>query len=50
MNVYKYLKGRCKEYGKRFFIIVSNNRTRGNKLKHRRFLLNIRKHFFNGGD
>ena len=48
INVYKYLKGGCKEDGARLFPVVSSDRTRGSRhqLKDRRFHLNIKKHFF----
>ncbi|KAK4810524.1 hypothetical protein QYF61_004487 [Mycteria americana] len=41
INVYKYLKRGCKEEGGRLFSVDKRH-----KLKHRRFCLNIRKHFF----
>ncbi|KAK4807202.1 hypothetical protein QYF61_024322 [Mycteria americana] len=48
INVYKYLKRGCKDDGARLFSVVPSDRTRGNghKQKHRKFCLNIRKHFF----
>ncbi|KAK4832042.1 hypothetical protein QYF61_020557 [Mycteria americana] len=48
INIYKYLKGRCKGDGARVFPVVPRDRIRGNwhKLKRRRFPLNIRKQFF----
>lgn len=47
INVYKYLKGGCKENGTRLFSLVLSDRTRdsGHKLEHGRFHLNIRKCF-----
>jgi len=48
MKVHKYLKGGCKEDRDRLCSVVPSDRTRGNghKLKHGKFPLNIRKHFF----
>lgn len=45
IDVYRYLNGRCKA---RLLPVVSSDRMRGNrhKLGHRRFPLNITKHFF----
>jgi len=47
INVYKYLKGWCKEDRDRLFSVVPSDRTTSNgcKLKHKRFFLNIRKCF-----
>ena len=47
IDVYKYLKEGCKEDGARLLSVMPSDRTRGDghKLKHRRFPLNIRKHF-----
>jgi len=47
-NVCKYLKGQCKEDRARLFSVVPSGRTthNGHNLKHRRFFLNIKKHFF----
>jgi len=45
--MHKHLKRGCKEDGARLFSVVPSDRIRGSghKLKHRRFSLNIRKHF-----
>jgi len=47
IDVYKHLKGGCKEEGAKFLSLVPSDRTRGDghKLKHRRFPLNTRKPF-----
>jgi len=46
--MYISLKGRCKEDGARLFPVVPSDRIRGSghKLKHWKFLLNIRKDSF----
>lgn len=51
-NVHKYLEGGCKGDGARLFSMVPSNRTRGNgqKLEHKGFPVNTRKHFFTEGD
>ncbi|GAB0205727.1 hypothetical protein GRJ2_003038300 [Grus japonensis] len=48
INVYTYLKEGDIKDGARLLSVVPSDRTRGNghKLKHRKFPLNIRKHFF----
>jgi len=47
INAYKYLKGGCKEDGARLFSVVPSDRTRskGHKMKQRKFHLNMRKNF-----
>jgi len=47
-HVYKYLKEGFEEDGASLFSVVPSARPRGNehKLEHRRFPLNIRKHYF----
>lgn len=48
-NLYKYLKRGCKENGASgLFSVVPSDVTRsnGHKLQHRRFCVNISKHFF----
>ncbi|KAK4828999.1 hypothetical protein QYF61_001755 [Mycteria americana] len=47
-NIYKYLIRGCKEDRAKLSSLVASDSTRGSgqKLKHRRFLLNIRKHLF----
>lgn len=48
LNAHKYLKEGCHEVKTRLFLVVSSDKARanGDKLKHRRFLLDIREHFF----
>ena len=48
INVYKYLRGGFQEDGDSLFSVVPSKRTRsnGHKLKHRKFWLNMRRHFF----
>ena len=48
INVYKYLKGGCKDDRARLFSVGPSDRTRGNedKLKHRTSCLNTRKTLF----
>jgi len=48
VTMYKYMKGEFKKGEARLFSVAPSDRMRGNghKLKHRRFLLNRRKHFF----
>ena len=48
VNAYKYRKGGYQEDGSRLFSMVPSDRTSGNgqKLKHRKFRLNMRKNFF----
>ena len=47
INAYKYLKGGWQEDGARLFLVVPSDKTRGNwrKVKHRKFLMNMRKNF-----
>ena len=48
INMYKYLRGGCRQDGASLSSVVPSDRTRGkgHKLKHRRFQLNMRGHFF----
>jgi len=48
LSAYKYLQGGCQEDGAKLFSVVPSNRTRGKgqKLRHRKFRLNMRKNFF----
>jgi len=47
-NANKYQKGGCQEDGAKLFSVVPSDRTRGNgnKMKHRKSRLNMRKNFF----
>ena len=47
INVHKYLNGGLKEDEAKIFSVMASTRTRdvGNKLEHRRFSLNTKKHF-----
>jgi len=47
LNVYKYLKGECKEDRARLFSVVPHDGRKGNghTVKHRRFHVNIRHHY-----
>ena len=51
INVCKYLRGGCQEDGASLFSVVPSDRMRGNghKLKHRKFQLNMKGHFFTVG-
>jgi len=48
IHVYKHLKRGCNEDRVRLFSVVPSDGTKGNghKLKHRKFPLNVSKHFF----
>ena len=48
INVYKYLRGGCREDEASLFLVVPSEKTRVNrhKLKHRKFQLNMRGYFF----
>ena len=47
ISMFKYTKEGCKEEGVRLLSVVPRDGTRGSghKMEHRRFPLNIRKHF-----
>ena len=46
--MYNYLMGKCQEDGAKLLVVVSNDRTRGNrhKLDHKVLNLNMRNNFF----